>query len=110
MNLDNWLAQRAQTCPDRPALIAAGRELDYAELEAEAAALARRLAARGVRRGATVAISLRPGAEYVVLLHALMKLGAVAFPVNTRLAKPELNSVLAAARPALTIHAVIVIG
>jgi O-succinylbenzoic acid--CoA ligase len=103
MNLDNWLAQRAQTCPDRPALIAAGRELDYAELEAEAGALARRLAARGVRRGATVAVCLRPGAEYVVLLHALMKLGAVAYPLSPALPAAEREAELERADPILTV-------
>ena len=51
MILDNWLAQRAQTCPDRAALVADGVELTYAELEAEATWVARRLAAHGVRRG-----------------------------------------------------------
>ena len=52
MILDNWLAQRAQTCPDRVALVVEGRHLTYEELEAEATAAARRLAAHGVRRGA----------------------------------------------------------
>ena len=75
-----------QTCPDRSALVADGIELTYAELEREATAAARRLAARGARRGATVALELPAGLDYVVLLHALMKLGAVAYPVNTRLA------------------------
>ncbi|MGI8460899.1 MAG: AMP-binding protein, partial [Solirubrobacterales bacterium] len=89
MNLDNWLAQRAQTCPDRPALIAGGVELSFTELEAEASALARRLAARGVRRGATVAIELSPGPDYVVLLHALMNLGAIAYPIDPRLSEAE---------------------
>ncbi|HEX2127886.1 MAG TPA: o-succinylbenzoate--CoA ligase [Solirubrobacterales bacterium] len=103
MRLDNWLAQRAQTCPDRCAVIADGTELSYAALEREATAAARRLAARGVRRGATVALELPAGLEYAVTLHALMKLGAVAFPINTRLAAPELERVLAATKPALTI-------
>jgi hypothetical protein len=34
MILDNWLAQRAQTCPDRVALIAEGHQVTYGELEA----------------------------------------------------------------------------
>jgi o-succinylbenzoate---CoA ligase len=103
MRLDNWLAQRAQTCPDRPALIADGLELTYAELEREATSAARRLAARGARRGATVALRLEPGAEYVVLLHALMKLGCIAYPVNTRLSEAEIAAELARAEPALTV-------
>jgi O-succinylbenzoic acid--CoA ligase len=89
MFLDNWLAQRAETHPERAALIAGELQLSYAELEREATAAARRLAARGARRGATVALDLEPGVEYVVLLHALMKLGAVAYPLNTRLPSAE---------------------
>jgi O-succinylbenzoic acid--CoA ligase len=104
MLLDNWLSQRALTCPDRCALIADGQAMTYAELEREATAAARRLAARGARRGATVALMLPAGLEYVVLLHALMKLGAVAYPVNTRLGEAELRAELARAKPALTVN------
>jgi o-succinylbenzoate---CoA ligase len=103
MNLDNWLAQRAQTCPDRTALIAEGRSLTYEELEAEAAAAARRLAAHGVRGGATVTLELPVGADYVVLLHALMKLGAIAEPLNTRLAPGEREAELERAGPVLAV-------
>jgi O-succinylbenzoic acid--CoA ligase len=79
-------------------------ELTYAELERDATATARRLAARGVRRDAAVAIGLAPGVEYVVLLHALMKLGAIAYPVNTRLTEPERRAVLERAQPLLTVN------
>jgi O-succinylbenzoic acid--CoA ligase len=103
MILDNWLAQRAATCPDRPGLITGRYELGYAELEFEASRAARRLAARGVRRGATVALELAPGLDYVLLLHALMKLGAVAYPMNTRLAPGEREAELERAAPSLVI-------
>jgi len=104
MHLDNWLSQRALTCPDRSALIAGGLELTYEELERDATATARRLAARGARRGATVAIDLEPGVEHVVLLHALMKLGAVAYPINARLTDAERRAELDRAQPALTVN------
>jgi len=87
--LDNWLSQRALTSPDRTALVASGRALTYAELEAEAIAAARRLAARGVRRDAGVVVELPPGADHVILLHALMKLGAVIHPLDPRLPAGE---------------------
>ena len=103
MHLDNWLAQRAATCPDRTALVAGGYEVAYGELEYEAARAARRLAARGVRRGSTVAIELPAGLDYVIILHALMKLGAVAYPLNTRLAEGERASELERAGPGLVI-------
>lgn len=103
MLLDNWLAQRAATCPDRIALVADGVELTYAELEAEAVSIARRLAARGARRGAVVALELPPGLHYVIYIHALMKLGAIAYPLNTRLSAAEREAELDRAEPALVI-------
>ena len=103
MILDNWLAQRAETCPDRVALIAGGIQLTYEELESEATHAARRLAARGVRRGASVVIAQRAGVEYVLAMHALMKLGAVVHPLNPGLAPGELEAAIERANPALVI-------
>jgi o-succinylbenzoate---CoA ligase len=101
--LDNWLAQRAETCPDRAGLLADGLTISYAELEAEATAGARRLAARGVRRDSMVALELPAGAEYVLLLHALMKLGAIAYPLNPALSGRERGVALGPAEPVLTL-------
>ena len=101
--LDNWLAQRAQTCPDRVALVADGVELTYLELEREATSAARRLAARGARRDAVVAIELPAGLEYVVALHALMKLGAVVYPLNPRLSDREREAEIERSQPALVL-------
>jgi O-succinylbenzoic acid--CoA ligase len=105
MILDNWLAQRAETCPDRVALVADGIELTYDALEAEATRAARRFAARGVRRGASVVIARPAGADYAVAIHALMKLGAVLHPLNPGLAPAELEAELERAQPALVIGA-----
>lgn len=99
MKLDNWLAQRSQSCPDRIALICGGSEVTYAELEAEATWVARRLAAYGVRRGSTAALTMQPGREQVVLIHALMKLGAAIMPLSPRLSAEERRAVLDAEHP-----------
>jgi o-succinylbenzoate---CoA ligase len=104
MFLDNWLAQRAETCPDRLAVRSDGVDLTYAELELEATSTARRLAARGVRRGATVALALDPSVYYAAVLHGLMKLGAVACPLDTRLADAELDAELGRIEPALVLR------
>jgi O-succinylbenzoic acid--CoA ligase len=101
MKLDNWLAQRSQSCPDRVALIADGSEVTYAELEAEATWVARRLAAYGVRRGSTVAMTMHPRREQVVLVHALMKLGAVLLPLGTGLSPEERAALAAVEEPAV---------
>jgi o-succinylbenzoate---CoA ligase len=101
--LDNWLTQRAETCPDRVAIIADGQELTYAELEREAISVARRLAARGVRRDAVVVLELPAGLQHAVYLHALMKLGAVAYPLNPRLGAAEREAEIGRANPALVL-------
>jgi o-succinylbenzoate---CoA ligase len=95
MKLDNWLAQRSQSCPERTALVADGSEVTYAELEAEATWVARRLAAYGVRRGSTVAMTMHPRREQVVLVHALMKVGAVLLPLGPKLAPEERAAAIA---------------
>jgi o-succinylbenzoate---CoA ligase len=101
--LDNWLAQRAETCPDREALIAGDDVLTYRELEGEAEAAARRLAGLGVRAGSAVTVSMPAGLEYAVLIHALMKLGAVLHPLDPRLGEDELAVALEGVRPVLDI-------
>jgi O-succinylbenzoic acid--CoA ligase len=99
MKLDDWLSQRSQTCPDRTALLADGAEMSYAELEAEATWVARRLAAHGVRRGSTAALTMHPRREQVVLLHALMKLGAARLPLGPRLTAAERAAIVNAEEP-----------
>ena len=99
MKLDDWLAQRSQSCPDRTALVADGSEVSYAELEAEATWVARRLAAHGVRRGSTVALTMHPRREQAVLLHALMKVGAVLLPLGPAMTAEERAVVIVAEEP-----------
>jgi len=104
LKLDNWLAQRSQSCPDRVALVADAGAVSYAELEEEASAAARRLAAHGVRRGSRVALDAVPSGDQVVLLHALIKLGAVVVPLSPRLAPPERAAILAAQDPVVDLN------
>ena len=88
MLLDNWLAQRAETCPDRlRGDRRRERAMTYAELEARGDR--RRAPPRGPGRAPATRSSrsmLRARASSTSsLLHALMKLGAVAYPLNPRL-------------------------
>jgi O-succinylbenzoic acid--CoA ligase len=101
MKLDNWLAQRSQSCPDRAALLVEGAEVSFAELEAESLWVARRLAAQGVRRESIVALTMRPNREQVVLVHALMKLGAVLLPLNPGMSAEERAEIIAREEPAV---------
>jgi o-succinylbenzoate---CoA ligase len=83
--VDAWLPRAAARHPDRPAVNA----LTYAELLSEVDATARRLAGRGVRPFDRVGIALAPGETFCVALHAVLRLGAVAVPVDVRLGARE---------------------
>ena len=102
MRVDDWLARAAEALPERPALVAGDRTLSFAELESAARSTAGRLAAAGVSRGDRVALVFEPDADYVVVLHGLTKLGAVAVPVDP--GSPEADRLLDAAAPKLVLR------
>jgi len=83
--VDAWLPRAAAQHPDRPAV----NRLTYAQLLGEAARAARHLAARGVAAGDRVGLELPPGEAFVIALHAILLLGAVAVPIDVRLGPDE---------------------
>src|SRR4051812_37622088 len=83
--VDAWLPRAAAARPDHPALNA----LTYAELDAAAAAAGGGLAAHGVRARSRVALALPPGEAFAVALHAVLRLGATAVPIDLRLPAAE---------------------
>jgi o-succinylbenzoate---CoA ligase len=89
MQVEAWLPRAAARRPDATALVADGHTLRYAELAALADAGARDLHARGARAGDRIAIALPPGLAFAVALHACLRLGAVAVPVDLRLGEAE---------------------
>jgi len=86
--------------PDKIALIAtdgAGghREFTYRQFADAITTLAAGLAARGLRRGARIALIGANSAEYLVAYFAIMRAGLVAVPVNTRLPAETIAFILA---------------
>jgi O-succinylbenzoic acid--CoA ligase len=75
-------------------VVAEGRTLSYAELEAAAASCARRLAALGVGEGDRVTTTLPPGLAFCELLHAVPRLGAALAPVDPRAPGPPAGLVV----------------
>jgi amino acid adenylation domain-containing protein len=74
--------QAVQRAPDALAISHAGRELTYAQLNALANRLARRLRARGVSTESLVAVYLDRGAELVVAVLAILKAGGAYVPFD----------------------------
>ncbi len=85
-----WVDHWAERAPDRPAVKSAQRSLSYGELADEAGRLAAGLHSRlGVNSGDRVAFLAANCVEFIVLLFACARLGAVLVPINFRLATAE---------------------
>lgn len=96
--LPGLLAETAARHADREACCFHGPtgrvRLTYAELAAQAGAVAAGLAARGVRPGARVALLMGNRPEWVVTAFGVTAAGAVLVPLNTYYEPPELSYVL----------------
>jgi fatty-acyl-CoA synthase len=96
MDLSDLIARNAAFTPSKPALRSAGRSLTYAALQERIAAAARALKSElGIGRGDRLAILGANHPDYLVLLYACARLGALLVPLNWRLAVPELLFILA---------------
>lgn len=90
MDLSDLIDRNAAFAPDKPAIHFGGTTLSYAALAERIAATARALKSQlGVGRGDRVAILSLNHPDYLVLLYACARLGAMLVPLNWRLAVPE---------------------
>jgi len=90
MDLSDLIARNAAFTPDKPAIRFEGETLSYAAFHARIAQTARALKAEfGVGRGDRVAILSLNRPDYLVLLYACARLGAMLVPLNWRLAAAE---------------------
>jgi fatty-acyl-CoA synthase len=101
----DWLARRAQLSPSKLALVdpERGEQISYREWNRRAELTARGLVSAGVGRGDRVALLAESSLEVLDLLFACGKLGAAFVPLNWRLADPELERLIAHARPRLLV-------
>ena len=90
MDLSALIDRNAAFAPDKPALHFEGATLSYAEFVARIGQAARALKSElGVGRGDRVAILSLNRPDYLVLLYACARLGAMLVPLNWRLAVAE---------------------
>jgi len=90
-NLATLLADAAERHPDRPALLHEGEWIDYAGLDARSARTAGLLRAHGVDVGDRVGIVLPNTPAFVAAYHGVLRLGAIAVPLNPLLRAPEIR-------------------
>jgi acetyl-CoA synthetase len=94
--------------PDRPALIALGRdgsrrEIAFGEVASRSARLASALAAHGIGPGDVVLTLIGNRPEWVEAMVACFRIGAVVLPCNEQLRARDLRLRLAVAEPALIV-------
>ncbi|WKD31359.1 non-ribosomal peptide synthetase [Streptomyces xanthophaeus] len=94
-------AQQVARTPGAPATVFRGERLSYAELDARAERLARRLCALGAGPERIVAVALQRSTEMVVSLLAVLKSGAAYLPVDPSLPTDRIAYLLSDAEPVL---------
>ncbi|MBX6764085.1 MAG: o-succinylbenzoate--CoA ligase [Rubrobacteraceae bacterium] len=88
------LRERARELPETPAVEGDGVRITYRELDRLVSAAAQALEGRGLGDGSRVALHMRRGWRYVVLMLGVMRAGGVACPVSTRLPLPGVRDAL----------------
>jgi O-succinylbenzoic acid--CoA ligase len=102
--VEPWLTERASRTPGAIAIETTDVEVTFGALAERVESVARRLVACGATPGARVAVLGEPTVRSLEIVHAVQRAGAVLVPINTRLTRREIDTVLACARPALVLH------
>ncbi|MGO1003955.1 amino acid adenylation domain-containing protein, partial [Lysobacter sp. CA196] len=97
--LADLLSAQAMRTPEAIAVVFEGEQLNYAELDARANRLARRLIADGIGPEAVVGVALPRSLELVVALCAVLKSGAAYLPLDTDYPSDRLAHMIADAAP-----------
>jgi acyl-CoA synthetase (AMP-forming)/AMP-acid ligase II len=93
----NWfgvLEHHARRTPDKPLAVFGDEVVTYRAMEEWAAELAAGLHTRGVGAGDVVGLLSYNNTEFLTTIFAANYLGAIAMPINWRLAAPELRFIL----------------
>ena len=88
MTLPDLITKHASENPGATAYIFQDKKISYGELEDHILRCAAGLAKRGIKSGSTFGLVLRNSPDFVIIVMALAKVGAIAVPINF-LEKPE---------------------
>jgi long-chain acyl-CoA synthetase len=98
--LENAVARR----PQGIALICSEESITYAELDARVGRVAGGLKALGVQKGDRVAMVLGNSIEFVVVMFAIARLGAMAVPLNVRHQLAENSQIIEDCAAKVVVH------
>lgn len=89
---------------DTTALVLDNDDIKFGSLDDRAEGIASRLAIAGVGRGTLVAIAVERGFDFVASLLGVWKVGAIAVPIELRLAPERIDAILLDSRPAVLLR------
>jgi long-chain acyl-CoA synthetase len=103
LSIAEILRVRAARDPDLVAIQQPGLLTTFADLDRRSNQVARGLQAAGVAPGDRVALVAANGPTFLEVLYGAAKAGAIATPVNNRLAAAELRAIIADAEPRVVV-------
>ncbi|APE42482.1 O-succinylbenzoic acid--CoA ligase [Sulfitobacter alexandrii] len=103
-DLNAMLADAVSANPDGEALVCDDLRLTYREVESKVEAVSAGLAELGLGQGDRIALLLANGPEFLIVLLAGLRIGAIAVPINVREQKPELQHILDDCGAAVLVH------
>ncbi len=101
--LHGMVLEQARRTPDAIAIVAAARQLSYAELDRRSAALAAHLADLGVVAGSRVGVAVGRSPELVVTVLAVLRAGGIIVPLDPAYPPARLRLILEDADVALVV-------
>ena len=93
VNIASWVRDRAASDPELPAIKQGDTVLRYAELESAASRFATTLSDHGVTAGDRVAMIMPNVAFFPIVYYAILRVGAIAVPMNPLLKAGEISFV-----------------
>ena len=100
MEISSWIAHRASWSPEKTAVRFEGREITYAQLEAQVAHLAGGMVNElGMHQGDRIAYLGQSSPELLELLFGCARSGAILVPLNARMTVEQLRNILSNCQP-----------
>jgi fatty-acyl-CoA synthase len=94
LSVSQLLSKASTLNPNKEVIFDGSRRLTYSELETESHYIAAGLRQLGVKKGDRIAVSLPNWHEFIVVVFALAKLGAILIPFNTRFKSDEVGYII----------------
>ena len=89
MTFSSRLRQHAHMQPGKPAIVEPGRSINFRQLDRMVDRSCYALRAKGIEFGQLIGLSLQDRAEYLIVLLAMGRIGAVVLPLDPRWAPVE---------------------